>query len=137
MAAIREEGGAAVDAFTASGIADRERNRIAAVCGHAHKTARVAPEDNYAFAVPGASDENAGNGADGLRRITVEIGLLELFPGIEGHKLAVGRPERRRVAAKNFRAGKQFGLKRAQRLDPNTKYSVGAGREISQSCAIG
>ena len=137
MVPIREEGGTTVDAFTASGIPGGKRHRIATVFRHAHETARVAPEDNDALAVPGASDENAGNGADGLRRITVEIGLLELFPGIEGHKLAVGRPERRRVAAKNFRAGKQFGLKRAQRLDPNTKYSVGAGREISQSCAIG
>ena len=137
MAAIREEGGTAVDAFTASGIPDSERNRIAAVCRHAHETARVAPENNDAFPVPGASDENAGNGADGLRRITFEIGLLELFPGIESHELAVGRPEWRRVAAKNFRAGKQFGLKRTQGLDPNTKNSIVAGCEISQSCTIG
>src|SRR5436309_3512578 len=116
MAAIREEGGATVEAFIASGIPGGERNRIATVFRHAHETARVAPEDNDALAVPGASDENAGNGADGLRRIGLEIGLLELLPGIESHELAVGRPEWRRVAAKNFRAGKQFGLKRTQGL---------------------
>ena len=76
MAAIREEDGATVEAFTASGIPGGERNRIAAVFRHAHETARVAPEDNDPFAVPGASDENAGSGTDGLRRITFEIGLL-------------------------------------------------------------
>src|SRR4051812_24018536 len=102
MTAIREEGGATVDAFTTSGNPGGERSRITTIGGHAHEAARVAAENNYAFAAPRASDENAGNGADGLRRIAVEIGLLELFPGIEGHKPAVGRPERRRVAAKDF-----------------------------------
>src|SRR5690348_18421725 len=114
MSAIREEGGTTVDAFTTSGIPGGERNRNATVFRHAHQTAGGAPEDNHAFAVPGASDENAGNGADGLRRIAFEIGLLELFPGIESHELAVGRPEWWRVAAKNFRAGKHFRLKRTQ-----------------------
>src|SRR5207302_6333261 len=127
MAAIREESGAAVDALAASGIPGGKRNRIATVFRHLHQTARVAPEDNDAFAVPGTSHEYAGNGTDGLRRITLEIGFLELFSGIESHELAVGRPEWRRVAAKNLRAREQFGLKRTQGLHPNTKNSVGAG----------
>src|SRR5436853_2690528 len=129
MAAIREEGGATVDPFLASGIAGGERNRITAVCGHAHETARVAPKDNDAVPVPGASDEDAGNGADRLRRITFEIGLLQFFAGIESHNLAVRRPEWRRVAAKNFRAGEQFRLERTQGLYPNTKNSVVARSE--------
>src|SRR5258706_4076855 len=112
MAPVREEGGTTVEAFTASGIPGGKGNRIATVLRHAHQTARGAPEDDDAFAVPGASDQNAGNGADGLRRIALEIGLLELFPGIKCHELTVRRPEWRRVAAKNFGAGKQFGLQR-------------------------
>src|SRR5258707_15680378 len=103
-----------MEAFATIGIPGCKRYRIAAVCRHAHQTARVAPEDNYPCPVPGATDKDAWNGADGLRRITLKIGFLELFPGIESHELAVGGPEWRRVAAKNFRAGKQFGLERTQ-----------------------
>src|SRR5947209_10240195 len=102
MAAIREEGRATVDAFMTSGIPGGERNCISAVCGHTHETASVASKDNDAFPVPGAPDEYARNGADGLRRIAIEIGLLKLPPGVEGDKLAVGRPEWRRVAAENL-----------------------------------
>src|SRR5438552_3108306 len=121
MAAIREKGGTTVGAFTATGIPAGERGRISAICGHTHESACVAPENNYAVAVPGASNEDAGHGADDLRRIALEIGLLELFPGIESDELAVGRPKWRWVAAQNFCAGHQFWLKRTEGLDPNMK----------------